>query len=160
MMLIACTKCGLALQVEGNIKDENRELEFLVGKGSPWWPDAYPCPECDGKAMVLQPGQLTDRARVRLRTVDVTAQEAFAAFSGVGLPKERSCRLDDVSELLTKHGVKRIAGKDLTGTGRCILDYLELGDGSKVYLAPSTEGATVYRITRPYSYVEEVTRNG
>jgi hypothetical protein len=56
--------------------------------------------------------------------------------------------------------VKRVHGKDIQGTSRSIIDFLELGDGSKVYLAASAEGATVYRVAKPISYVEEVSRDG
>jgi hypothetical protein len=158
VIFIACTTCGFTLQVEGSIKDENRELDSLVGESSSFWPDNYTCADCGGQAVGLKPGGFTDRATTRLRIVEVTVQEAFAALQGLGLPKERSCRFDDVLELIKQYGVKAVIGQDIRGTDRCVIDYFILGDGSKMYVGSSAGGATIYRITRPHFYVEEVSR--
>lgn len=159
MILIACATCGFTMRVEGDVKNDDRELDFLVGRSSSFWPDKYACAQCGAQALGLEVSQVTDRAGARLRIVDVTPHEAFAALQGLGLPEERSCHLEDVIKLLKEHGVKNAVGKDILGTSRCVIDYLELGDGSKMYLGPSTEGATVFRITKSVSYVKEVSRD-
>jgi hypothetical protein len=154
MRMIVCPTCMLALRVEGT---DDQELDTLIGKGSPFFPDNYECPQdgCVGKAKFFDSLEMTPRAIGALRIVDVTPGEAFAALNGVGLPEERSCLIEDVRDLLSK-GVKRVSGKNLLGTSRCIIDFIEIEDGSKIYLAPSGEGVTVYRTTRPFSYAARV----
>lgn len=154
MIIIACTACGFAMRVETS---DEMELSGLVGDLSDFYPDKYPCPGdgCKSMARAYTPAEISPRAAGQLRIVDVTPQEAFAALHGLGLPKERSCYLDDIRTMF-EVGVKKIAGKDLPGTTRCMVDHIELKDGTKIYLGASAEGATIYRVTRPVSYVENV----
>lgn len=157
MILVACTTCGFTLRIEGS---DEMELSGLVGDLSEFYPDKYPCPGdgCKAHARAFAPAEISARAATQLRVVDVTPQEAFAAFNGLGLPKERSCYIDEVRSMF-EAGVKNISGKDLPGTTRCMVDHVELTDGTKIYFGASTEGATIYRVTRPISYVENVEKS-
>jgi len=154
MILIVCSTCMFALRVEGT---DDQELDMLVGKSSSFFPDKYDCPQdkCAGSAKLFDSLEISQRALGSLTIVDVTPEEAFAALNGVGLPEERSCFIEDIRTLLSK-GVKRVSGKNLPGTSRCIVDFIETEDGSRIYLAPSGEGVTVYRVTRPPSYAAKM----
>lgn len=151
MIFIACLSCHLTLQVEG----DNSEVNTLVGTASEYWPTGYTCSDCGKPARGLLAQEISAQAASKLRVVCVTPQEAFAALNGLGLPEERSCQLQDVQDLLSSVGIRSIRGKNIRGATHCVVDYLELKDGSKVYLGPSMEGAVIYRITRPHSYVKE-----
>lgn len=152
MILIICLTCGFTLRVEGDVE----EIAHLIGNLSTFALDGYTCSECGKKAGLFNHGDVTPAAAARLRIVDVAPEEAFAALNGLGIPSERSCLLEDVTELIEKFPVASVSGKNISGTGRCIIDHLVLQDGSKVYFAPSTEGATIYRISRPHSYVGSI----
>jgi hypothetical protein len=154
MIIIACTSCSFAMRVEAS---SEMEISGLVGDLSEFYPDKYPCPGegCKEMARAFAPGEISLRAAEQLKIIEVTAPEAFAALYGLGLPKERSCYLDEVRAMFSV-GVKKLAGKDLPGTTRCMIDHIELNDGTKVYLGASAEGATIYRVTRQVSYVENV----
>jgi hypothetical protein len=77
----------------------------------------------------------------------------LAAQSGLGTPEEMLCSGTTVRELL-KQPVKKVHGYDLKGTTRFCLDALELEDGTKIHLGAGPSGAVVYRISRPFSYVQ------
>lgn len=97
----------------------------------------------------------TDPVSIRqLAVIDLTPEEAFAAFKGIGLPKEMQCSLETVSNLLKQQPIRKVVGTDIPGTTRCRLECLELWNGTKVYLGAGAEGAVVYRVSFPHSYVE------
>ena len=150
MILIVCVKCCCALRVSG----DSDEVHALVGQTSSFWPDKFRCYQCDGEAMGVL--ELAFQHRVPITIVEVSAQEAFAAIHGLGLPMEQQCKKEDLELLLREQPVKRVVGKDIVGSTRCMLDYFELWDGSKVYFGSAAEGAIIYKITRPHSYVKQV----
>lgn len=154
MIYIVCTNCNTAMRVEAA---DELELQSLVGDLSDFYPDKYPCTRTGCKSMgrLFGPTDISQRAMAQLTIIDVTPQEAFAALNGLGFPKERSCYLEDVRAML-QVGVKRVVGRDIPGTTRCIIDHFELNDGTVVHLGASSEGATVYRVTRPPAYVKGV----
>lgn len=152
MILIVCTDCALAMRVEG----AEAELDFCVGKSSGFWPDKYPCPECDKLCMGMLEMEAETDAVASLRVIDVTPSEAFAALNGLGFPSERMCTKEIVERLLKEHPIRKVSARDVQGAERCVVDHLELWDGSKMYFGPSSQGAVVYRITRPHSYVKQV----
>ena len=46
----------------------------------------------------------------------------------------------------TQTQIKRVSAQQIRGSHRSIIDHIELEDGTKVYLASSAFGATIYRI--------------
>lgn len=150
MIVVICTHCALTVRVLG----EPAEVDHLVGEGSEFWPDRYPCPRCEHLAVASLERDLTDRDLTRLSIRDLTAQEAFAAFNGLGLPGEHLCTKDVVEALLREKPVRRLVGSDIEG-GRCYLHHLELWDGTKIYFGAGAEGALIYRIAPPHSYTEQ-----
>lgn len=150
MILIVCATCCCALRVTGDLE----EVAFLVGERSDLWPDKFECFRCGGKAEGVP--ELSFESSVPLDLVEVSPHDALLAAQGFGLPAERTCDKLTINELLQQHTVKRVAGKDIIGSNRVVVDFLELVDGSRVYFGSSNEGAVIYRVTRPHSYVEAV----
>lgn len=149
MILIACLSCHTALRISG----DHDEMTNLYGPGSDWYPDKYPCPimNCGKFAEII-----TASGPEAMRGLDVhelTANEAFCAFNGLGMPAERDCSATAVTTLFEKHPVAKLAVRHIKGTHRSVIDWLEFDDGSRLYLGSSAYGATVYRIAKPHSYV-------
>jgi hypothetical protein len=86
----------------------------------------------------------------------VTPAEAYTALSGLGLPSEQECGPLAVEKLFNEQRVTRVASRLIRNTHRCIIDFIEFEDGTKMYLGSSTLGATVYRIAPKHSYAEQV----
>lgn len=147
-----CLPCGFGLRVNGDLA----EVMSLVGPQSDLWPKGFRCARCGEPIEASLEAQVAGTALARMQITNVTPAEALAASSGLGLPIERACTLEEVHELFQSRGVKRVVGANIQGTQRCILDYLVLSDDTKIYFGASTDGATVYRITRPHSYVESL----
>jgi len=141
MIVFACQKCSHSIRTVGE------DAEALLGQDSIWWPDRYPCPFC---------GALTSMSLNAVGVVvDLTPQEAMAAFGGLGLPLEREC-----GELAVKHAfdsmrVKAVHTK-MVNRKCCCLESIEFEDGTKLYLGSSFYGAVVYRIAKPHSYTSSV----
>jgi len=152
MILIVCQPCSLCIRVMGDPK----EISHLVGEKSDFWPDKYLCPRCDQACHGVAEIDAAPSVYSVLALVDVNAQEAFAALHGMGLPEEGDCRKDVLEELLREQPFRRLGGRDVPHTRRCLVDWLELWDGTKLYLAAGADGAVVYRIARPTSYVEKI----
>lgn len=149
MISIVCKVCSTALRVNGELN----EVETLVGQTSEYWPNRYPCFRCNAFAEGFLTPEVSHTVWSVVEVFDVTAQEAFAALHGMGIPAERNCCSDVILPLLQAVGVKA-RGRDVRGQQRFILNELELPDGTKLHLAPSPEGPLVYRITKPHSYVK------
>lgn len=150
MILIVCPKCCCALRVTG----DSGEVHHLVGQKSYFWPDKFQCFRCSGTSIGCL--ELEFDQKTPLEVVEVSAQEAFAALHGLGLPSEQQCQSETINELLREQPVRRLVAKNVAGSSRCLVDYLELWDGSKVYFGSGAEGALIYKVTRPHSYVEQV----
>jgi hypothetical protein len=84
---------------------------------------------------------------------DVTPQEAFAALNGLGFPPERDCGETAVRQALTKK-ILNAGVRQIRGINRSVLEWLEFEDGTRLYLASSSDGAVVYRLARRFSYAE------
>lgn len=150
MIIIACLKCSTALRTSGDVA----EVHTLIGQGCEWYPNKYPCPTdgCPGPAEYCQ--AIDSSAFSALHVHDVTPQEAFAALEGLGLPPERDCGETAVRLALEKKIVS--AGtRQLHGVNRCVVEWLEFEDGTRLHLAASAEGAVAYRLSKPFSYVEK-----
>jgi hypothetical protein len=127
------------------------EFEHVIGQGSEWFPDKYPCPMCSERMAIS-----TKCLEQNPKMYDLTPQEAFAAFSGAGMPSEQECSATRVRELLLTKRVVDVSARHIRGTNRSTLDRIELEDGIVLHLASSTHGACVYRIQVPFSFTEAV----
>lgn len=152
MILVVCPSCRLCIRVMGDVEEINR----LVGPDSDFWPDKFPCPSCEKPSYGILESEVDPREVNILRLVDLDPSQAFAAFHGLGLPEELNCTVGALTELLSQHSVRRVIGRNIIGTTRCTLDRLEMDDGSKIYFAAGADGACVYRIVKPHSYVENI----
>ena len=149
MILIVCTHCKHALRVVG----EPEELYPLLGPSSSFWPDKFACYHCEKQATGFLESELTISTAIEVKEVD--GQEAFAAIHGLGLKEERDVDRLIVDALLREHPVRRVGGADIPGGMRVRIDYLELWDGTRLHFGSSNDGAVIYRITRPTSYVNK-----
>lgn len=159
MIVVVCLPCELAIRVmPANVANHRsaQELDQLVGKASPFWPDQYPCPRCGKNARGFLEKMVDPKVLQALVLQEATPQEAFAAFHGMGFPDEQRCSLETVQELLLGTPVRRVIGKNVTGQERTIIDALELWDGTRVHFGAGAEGAVIYRITKPVSYAQKV----
>lgn len=157
MIAIVCTPCRFGVRVMPTKLDPSsiRELEHLVGRGSSFWPDGYPCPRCGGKARGMLEQEVNPDLMAVLQLQEATPAEAFAAFNGLGFPDEQKCSLEAVQELLTRVPIVKVVGQDVLGMERALIDSFELQDGTRVYLGAGGEGVVIYRITRPVSYTQK-----
>lgn len=148
MITIACLRCNIGIRTYG----DEVEVSSLLVEGSEWYPDQYPCPTdgCGGTAQYLE--SIDSAALSRLEIHDVTPQEGFAAFNGLGFPPERDCGETAVRAAL-KSPVVDVGVRQLRGSNRSVLEWLQLEDGTRLYLAASSEGAVVYRLAKRFSYV-------
>ena len=96
--------------------------------------------------------QADPRALALMAVRNLSPQEAFAAFNGLGFPEERSCTMDVLQALLREQPIRRIIGKNISGAMTAHIDALELWDGTKIHLGAGSSGAVVYRIVRPVPY--------
>lgn len=151
MILILCPRCKCALRVTGDLN----EAYNLVGPSSEFWPDKFTCFRCEKPAQGFLESEVAIKAQIEIK--EVSPQEAYAAIHGLGILEERDFDKLTIDALLREQPIRRIGGKDLAGGGRTVIDYLELWDGTRVHLGASHDGAVIYRITRPHSYVSKVT---
>lgn len=159
MILVVCLPCAFVIRVmpaQVTEASSAQEVRQLVGQASEFWPDKYPCPHCGLLAKALQEHDADPAVLQTLTLQDLTAQEAFAAFNGFGLPQEQRCALSSVEALLREQPVRRVLGKNVSGDERTIVDALELWDGTKVYFGAGAEGAVIYRVARPVSYAARI----
>jgi hypothetical protein len=148
MILIACLKCGAAVRTVGDA------AEHLLGPQSEWYPNKYPCPraECSGVCEYLQ--GVESSALQMLEIHDLSPEEAFIAFNGLGFPEEHDCGRTAVEKLFAEKRVKSVKVRQLPRQNRSVLEYIIFDDDTRLFLASSTEGATVYRVSKPHSYTK------
>jgi hypothetical protein len=150
VIVIACSQCSTAVRVTG----EHEELRHLLGdQNEEWYPDRYPCPKtgCSGRAEFME--SIDPVALLSLALHDLTPQEAYAAFHGLGLPEERDCGPTAVRAALLQSPIKNVDVRLIKGSNRSVLYKLELEDGTILFLGSSSFGATVYRMTKLQSAV-------
>lgn len=147
MIFIVCKNCGTAIRTSG----EPDQIRALFGESSDWYPDKFPCPKlgCDHNAEFVE--NVESMALATLSICDLSPEEAFSAFSGLGMPDEHECGPLAVQEAL-KSPIKKIDAKILKGSNRSIIYWLETEDGTRIYLGSSPYGAIVYRIAKRHSY--------
>lgn len=147
-MITHCIRCALAIRV----LDVGEEVDILIGERSDFWPVRYPCPECGRNTKPVSEESIPKTSQV----MDLTAKEAFIAYSGVGLPKQRKFSAEDIETKLKETPVRSVHGSPVDGeAGRYLIEHLELWDGTKVYFGSSPLGAVIYRVAPPNSYAEE-----
>lgn len=151
MIVIACSKCSHALRVNGEVRD----VDSLVGQGSEYWPDKYICYNCGGNASGFLTPEVSPLAMQALVITDVNSDEAFAALNGLGIPSERTCCEEVILPYFEAVGIQ-VKGKQLRGQTRYILEELTFPDGTRMQIGPSPQGAVVYRLVKPHSYVSAV----
>lgn len=145
MYFVLCSKCEQGLRV-ASIAPED-ELSNV---------DDPRCHSCGAPAVFsdrVEPDQLH-----KLVLHDVTPAEAYAALNGLGLPHEQECGPLALQKLFVEQRVKRVAARHIRNTHRSIIDFIEFENGTRMYFAASTLGATVYRISPKHSYAAEVDR--
>lgn len=153
MIIIACRECGMAVRVSG----EHDEVQSLLGEqNTEWYPDLYPCPRagCTSKAELME--SVEPSALQTLSLHDLSPQEAYAAFHGLGLPEERDCGPTAVKTALLGSRIKNVDVRLIKGSNRSVLYKIELEDGTSLYLGSSSFGATVYRVAKLQSAVERL----
>jgi len=155
MILVVCTKCKCGLRISpGDQQGAIPEGEALFGKHSEFFPDKYPCLRCNEHMSFVPAAE--PQALSALDLYDVNPQEAMAAMHGLGLPTERDCSAAAVAVLLSGGLITSVRTKQIRNSHRCVLEYIELACGTKVYVGSSAYGATVYRVVHPSSYVEKL----
>jgi hypothetical protein len=142
----------MALRISG----EESEMDYLFGEKSEWYPNKFPCPQadCNNKSAELMVSIKPEALSV-LSVFDLTAQEAFAALNGMGLPEEQDCGPTAV-RVAFKEPIKSVDARLVKGTNRSVIDSIEFGNGTRVFLGASAYGAIVYRIAKKRSFVKEV----
>lgn len=148
MIFYACTSvdCPAVIRV---VAFDDEELSHLIGNDSEWFPDKYPCPVC-GERMAIH----TKCPEADPRFIELTAQEAYSAFAGAGLPNEQECSAARVRELLTHLRIVDVHVRHIRGTNRCTLDRIMLEGGLILHLASSAHGASVFRIQARGAFTE------
>lgn len=154
MIFIACDSCCSALRVTGDVS----EVDQLVGQRSEYWPDKYKCYSCGADAVGFLTPEVSALAMAKLHVVDVTAQEAFAALNGLGVPSERTCCEEVIRPLFEAQGLT-VRGRTFRGQPRMCLDEIVFPDGTRLFLGASPQGAVIYRITKPHSYAAAAEAN-
>jgi hypothetical protein len=131
-----CTKCKCSFVVP--VEDKNNHL---LKKG-------MRCPnaiECKGK---ISPKDWGKVAFGRLENFQrVSAVELFQASAGVGLPKERNCRPDDIRKLLMGARIVNVHLSPATDPKKSLLFSLTVESGKTIHVATSTSGPIVYKVT-------------
>lgn len=150
MILILCPRCKCALRVIGDMA----EAHSLVGPGSEFWPDKFSCYKCERSAQGFLEAEVSIRVEMDIK--EVSPQEAYAAIHGLGIMAERDVDKLVVEALMREHPVRRVSCKDIFGGNRVMVDHIELWDGTRLHFGSSNEGAVIYRITRPHTYVDQV----
>ena len=152
MIFVVCAICKTGLRISPG---EVGESEGLFGRQSDYYPNSYPCFRCEMPIAQFIPA-VDSKSLQSIELFDVTPKEAFAAMNGLGIPGEQDCSATAVQQLFEVQQVKRVQTRPIRNSHRCIVDHIELGDGTKVYLGSSAMGATVYRVAKPHSYAEQV----
>jgi hypothetical protein len=124
-------------------------IDSMVGKNSEFWPDKYVCPKCGSQALATGIGETPSELLVGKDVLELEPEELFAALHGLGLPEDRNATAETVIPLLTEKRVVKVKGSNIPNTKRFHLDWLELEDGTRLYLAAGGYGAVIYRVRPP-----------
>ena len=152
MIFVVCALCKAGLRIGPG---EEGESETLFGEQSDYYPNSYPCFRCEQN--IAQFITAVDSQSLQsIELFDVTPKEAFAAMNGLGLPGEQDCSAKAIQRLFEMQKVARVQTRPIRNSHRCLIDFIELDDRTRVYIGSSALGATVYRVAKPHSYAEQV----
>ena len=154
-MLVVCSNMAACTSVF-RVMGEWQEIQSLVGPRSEFWPLGYTCPKCSGPAQGVMESEIDLRLLAGVPVRDIEAQEMYRAQYGMGLPEEMDCRREIIEQTLRENPIKKIAGHEVPGANRFVLEHLELWDGTKVYFGGSSHGAIITRIVPLQSHVTRV----
>ena len=155
MILVVCRSCGKGLRISpGHVSDDMSQAFAMFGPGSDMYPDRFPCFSCEGKAELVM--HADSMAVSALELHDVTPDEAVAAFHGLGLPEEQECSAAAVNGKLVNAQITKVQVRQIRNSHRSVLDWIQLSDGTRLYLGASSHGAVVYRISTIQKYAERV----
>jgi len=101
-----------------------------------------PCP------VTWCPGYMTRRKRGPKSAVYMKAKELFLLTMGRGALEERECNADVLSKLLVGSVISSVDLVDMGEKNRSIVNSLTLKGGRTVHFATSTQGATIYKVTK------------
>jgi len=154
MIYFVCNHCRLALRTVG----DQQEILSLLGAGTEWFPNKYPCPSngCSGMMQLAEAIESTTLALLELH--DLAPIECYQAFYGLGLPEERECGPDALAKVVKGRSIAQLHTEGVHNDRRTVLRWIALDDGTKIYLGSSPQGAMIYRIAPPRSVVNEVLR--
>lgn len=154
-LVVLCSGCGAVFRCMQGGDPTTGSVKMLVGEDSEFWPDKYVCPKCGAQAAGSHEEDMPRAVQVS-SIVDLTAEELYSALYGLGLPNENNATLEMVNTVIRGTSIKKVVGKDIPNTGRCMIDYIELFGGVRIYLGASTHGAVVYRVVAKPTYAEKV----
>ena len=133
--LFTCRRCKLAFVVpvddaSGNLlKKRMRCPNWVTCKGT------------------IYENATTNVAPTGLTTSLLSAVQLYQATMGSGLPEERNCGPKDVKKLMTGAKITAVQLGDAPTANRSLIHSITLDNGKVLHLAPSTKGATVFKIT-------------
>lgn len=137
MITAVCGACELGIRTLGDAREE-----------AAFYADAeagdLKCPKCRAVVQIFE--SISGTASGILDIRDLSVQEAYAAFNGLGLPEERECSPTAVRMAL-RSPVKAVNVKLLRGSNRSLIESLELESGDVLHFGSSPFGAVVYRIS-------------
>lgn len=132
--LLLCHRCAAGISLIGD------NLSVLEGV-------ELRCPSCGSHNMQRHLQEDVDPTILSRSSIrSHTPEEALMALEGIGYPDEQQCDADTVRRLLGTSGVL-VSVKDVAGTSRSVVDFLELPSGTRIYLGSSAHGAIAYRVT-------------
>jgi len=143
----ACDSCLTVVRVSGD-----HESMPLVTDHS-LWKDGHPCvrTECSSQMYRLKNYEgacVMDASKYGVfRILNLTAEECFSAMCGYGLPGEVGSEPENVKALLLSSAIVDVS-TCTSPSGKTVLDRLDLNNGVSLYLAASSYGPVVFKITR------------
>ena len=144
-MILSCTRCQRVYRSVGDPQQD----EQLLGEKSDWWPDKYVCPVCDGVMFARKEADVMAEVLASPTLQHFPVEELYAAMSGLGLPEQRLTGPQSVRAVLEGKRIRSVSVQPAGTSSRSVLDRIVLDDGTVIYLASGSYGATVYRIRGP-----------
>lgn len=103
------------------------------------------CPSFDTCGGYLRLGAETN---MKSNTIAIDAMSLYQASMGVGLPSEKKyCSPIYLRKLMTGKKIKAVTLLSAGDSKRSIIVSIQLDNDKIIYLASSTKGATVYKVT-------------
>ena len=142
-----CFGCGLHCVPFG----ASEQLEALFGDTPK---EGWPCPRCNHPLRRYE-DQLAEGIFPQ-HTVELEAEELYAAFLGQGLPEETAISEESIKAALSLP-IKSVDVSPVKGTTRMVLRSITFENNTAIFLGAGPLGAVVYRIRPPFSYLGRFT---